>query len=64
MSYIGYPLVGDYVYSNGKNPFGVQGQMLHSYRLEFMHPVTNKKIELEADLPEYFKKVLDILEND
>lgn len=62
MSYIGYPLVGDYVYSNGKNPFGVQGQMLHSYKLEFIHPVTNKKMELEAELPEYFKEVLDNLE--
>lgn len=63
MAYIGYPLVGDYVYSNGKNPFGVQGQMLHSYELEFMHPVTSEKMDLEADLPEYFKEVLDNLEN-
>ena len=31
---IGYPIVGDYVYSNGKNPFAVIGQMLHSSRLE------------------------------
>ena len=30
MSQIGYPIVGDVVYSNGKNPFGVVGQMLHS----------------------------------
>ena len=25
MSHIGYPVVGDMVYSNGKNPFGVEG---------------------------------------
>lgn len=61
LSQIGYPIVGDYVYSNGKNPFGVEGQMLHSMRLEFTHPITNKKMNLEAKLPEYFKKVLDTL---
>ena len=30
LSYIGYPIVGDYVYSNGKNPFGVEGQICSS----------------------------------
>lgn len=55
---IGYPLVGDYVYSNGKNPFGVKGQMLHSFRLEFEHPITKEKMKLEAKLPEYFEEVL------
>ena len=38
LSQIGYPIVGDGVYSNGKNPFGVEGQMLHSMKLEFTHP--------------------------
>ena len=55
---IGYPIVGDYVYSNGKNPFGVEGQMLHSSRLEFVHPITGKEMKLEAPLPEYFRDVL------
>lgn len=58
---IGYPIVGDYVYSNGKNPFGVTGQMLHSSRLEFVHPITGKQMKLEADLPEYFQEVLEKL---
>ena len=58
LSQIGYPIVGDFVYSNGRNPFGVEGQMLHSKKLEFVHPITGKKIKLEADLPEYFEKVL------
>lgn len=55
---IGYPIVGDYVYSNGKNPFGVQGQMLHSSKLEFVHPITAKEMKLEAPLPEYFQEIL------
>ena len=64
MAQIGFPIVGDYIYSNGKNPFGVVGQMLHSMKLEFMHPVTNKKLELEASITEYFKEVLNILDKE
>ena len=55
---IGFPIVGDDVYSNGKNPFGVKGQMLHAAKLEFIHPTTNKKVTFEAPLPEYFENVL------
>ena len=62
MSQIGYPIVGDNVYSNGKNPFGVVGQMLHSAKLTFRHPITNKEMNLEAELPTYFKKILKELE--
>ena len=58
LAQIGYPIVGDYTYSNGKNPFGVEGQMLHSMRLEFVHPTNGKKMKLEAKLPEYFESVL------
>ena len=58
LSQIGYPIVGDFVYSNGRNPFGVEGQMLHSSRLEFVHPTSGKKMNLEAKLPEYFENVL------
>lgn len=61
LSQIGYPIVGDYVYSNGKNPFNVEGQMLHSMSLEFTHPTTNQKMNLNAKLPEYFEKVLETL---
>ena len=64
LSEIGYPIVGDFVYSNGKNPFGVVGQMLHSQKLEFIHPTTKESMVLEAPLPEYFKNVLNILEKE
>ena len=59
---IGFPIVGDMVYSNGKNPFGVEGQMLHAAKLEFVHPTTNKKVIFEAPLPKYFLEVLDNLQ--
>ena len=61
LSHIGYPIVGDSVYSNGKNPFGVEGQMLHSYKLCFKHPITGEEMNLEAPLPKYFEDVLNNL---
>ena len=62
LAQIGYPIVGDEVYSNGKNEFNVTGQMLHSTVLEFIHPITNEKMHLEAELPKYFSDVLEKLE--
>lgn len=58
LSEIGYPIVGDYVYSNGKNPFGIVGQCLHAKKLEFEHPITKEKLVLEADMPEYFENLI------
>ena len=63
MAQIGFPIVGDIVYSNGKNPFNVVGQMLHSSRLEFVHPISGKNMDLEAPIPEYFENVLNKLRN-
>lgn len=61
LSEIGYPIIGDEVYSNGKNEFGIKGQLLHAKSLEFKHPITGKKMHLEAELPEEFSNVLNIL---
>ncbi len=62
MAEIGYPIVGDMVYSNGKNPFGVEGQMLHAQKLEFKHPNTGKIVAFEAQLPKYFVEIIDQLQ--
>mgnify|MGYP000418880475 FL=1 len=62
MAEIGHPVIGDVVYSNGKNEFGVEGQCLHAKRLEFTHPITGKEMKLEAPLPEYFKNIIEHLE--
>lgn len=64
MAEIKHPVVGDEVYSNGKNDFNVHGQMLHSTILEFKHPTTGKNMHLEAPLPEYFKDVLNKLDKE
>lgn len=58
LSEIGYPVIGDEVYSNGKNEFGVQGQLLHAKSLDFKHPINGKDMHLEAELPEEFLEVL------
>lgn len=63
LSHIGYPIVGDYTYSNGKNEFDIIGQCLHAQKLEFKHPITQKDMCLEAELPQYFKDILDKLKD-
>lgn len=55
--YLNHPIVGDDLYG-GKSKFKTDGQMLHAYKLSFYHPRTNKYMEFEAQLPEYFQKIL------
>ena len=64
LSEIGYPIVGDEVYSNGKNPFGVKGQMLHAEKLELKHPRTGKDLTFEAPVPKYFENIINQLEKE
>lgn len=61
MASIGYPLLGDEVYGAVKVPFHLEGQCLHAKILGFCHPSTNRYIETDAPLPEYFEKLLHIL---
>ena len=68
MASIGHPLIGDEVYGGAKTAFEkrhaptLDGQMLHAKRLTFIHPDTEKQVTFECDLPDNFKKILDILE--
>ena len=64
LSEIGYPLIGDEVYSSGKNIWNIKGQCLHAKSLKFKHPITNKEMYVEAPLPEYFSKLIQDLENE
>ena len=61
LSYIGYPIIGDDVYSNGKNKWNIEGQCLHAKSLDFKHPITGKQIHVEAELPTYFKELINSL---
>jgi 23S rRNA pseudouridine1911/1915/1917 synthase len=64
MAHIGHPLVGDPVYGYKKQKFNLNGQMLHAQKLGFIHPSTNEYIQFESDLPDYFKKIINILKNE
>ena len=56
MNAIGYPLPGDFLYHNDKSEIGRQA--LHSWRLEFVHPVTGRLLKFEQPLPEDMRKLL------
>ena len=58
LSYIGHPVIGDDVYSNGKNKWGISGQCLHAQNLKFKHPITGKQMDIQAEMPDYFKKII------
>lgn len=64
MSYIGHPVVGDPVYGYKKQRFNLNGQLLHAKLLGFIHPTTGEYMQFESELPDYFKKVVNILKNE
>jgi len=64
MAHIGHPVVGDPVYGHKKQRFKLEGQLLHAKKLGFIHPSTNEYVEFKSPLPDYFVKVLTILENE
>lgn len=56
MKYIGHPLIGDYLYNPDMEY--ISRQALHSYRLSFVHPITEESLEFTAPMPEDMKRVL------
>lgn len=50
MKYIGNPLLGDYLYNPDFSK--IQRVALHSYRLNFIHPITEKTMDFSIPLPE------------
>lgn len=61
MAYINHPIVGDSVYSGRKNEFSLDTQLLHAKKLGFIHPRTGEYMEFESELPNEFRKVLELL---
>lgn len=64
LAQIGYPVIGDTIYSSGKNKWGIVGQCLHAKSLKFRHPTTHEELCIQAELPDYFKNVLKELDNE
>ena len=50
MSHLGHPLLGDSLY--GPAAGGAARQLLHSWKLSFVHPVTGEPMEFTQPLPE------------
>ena len=55
MKYLGYPLIGDYLYNPDMEQ--IQRQALHAWKLSFVHPITGEKMQFTAPLPEDMAKV-------
>lgn len=52
MRHLGYPLPGDYLYHPSYEK--IQRQALHSFQLEFLHPITGEPLLFTAPVPEDF----------
>ena len=62
MASLGHPILGDTVYGRKKPELGQSSQVLHAGILCFRHPRDEHPVVVMADLPEYFKEVLEKLE--
>jgi 23S rRNA pseudouridine1911/1915/1917 synthase len=58
MAHLKHPVVGDAVY--GKKDKNIDRQALHCSFLAFTHPVTEKRIEFKAELPEDIKSAVAV----
>lgn len=60
--YIGYPLVGDYLYAGRKTARDdreVVGRvMLHAWKLQCTHPMTGKPLAFEAPIPDDMNSII------
>lgn len=57
MSYLGYPLFGDFLYHPDYRY--IKRQSLHSYQLSFLHPITKEPLTFTAAVPDDMKQFLN-----
>ncbi len=62
LAYINHPVVNDPVYGHSKKTT-VFGQMLHSYKIELVEPLTKEHLEFTKEPPKEFQDELASLEN-
>jgi len=53
-AYFFAPIVGDLLYGKGKG----EKLMLHCYKMDFIHPITEERIQFEVEEPDYFTSFL------
>ena len=56
LKHIGHPLPGDFLYNPDYSV--INRQALHSYRLSFIHPITGKEMQFEAEMPKDMKAII------
>lgn len=72
MSYIGHPMMGDVIYGGrliseqdltgaGLTDPLIDHQSLHAWRIKFVHPMTERPMELEAPLSGRIRRVVELL---
>ena len=57
MASLGHPIVGDRKYGNGNESSPIDRLCLHARTLEFIHPMTEKKVRFEASTPKEFARI-------
>ena len=60
-SYKGHPLVGDGLYNGNTNL--LNRQALHSYEVDFIHPIKNTRIHIQCDLPKDMQEIINTYKN-
>ena len=55
MASMGHPVVGDRKYGNGNESSPIDRLCLHARVLEFIHPMTEKKVRFETPMPKEFR---------
>lgn len=63
LSHIGHPIIGDALYE-GEAPGLIERQALHAYHIEFIHPMTEERLTIEAPYPDDMLKALEIIRRD
>lgn len=58
MASIGHPVVGDRKYGNGNESSPIDRLCLHAQVLEFIHPMTEKKVRFESAIPKEFTRIV------
>ena len=58
-SSLNHPIVGDETYGNKNEKIKATGQMLHSYYLEFSHPITDENLSFTVLPDDYFFNILN-----
>jgi 23S rRNA pseudouridine1911/1915/1917 synthase len=61
LAWLKCPVVGDTVYGRKKNSLGLKRQFLHAWKLQFVHPRTGDRLQLEAPIAADLQQVLDNL---